>query len=175
MRALMVGRFQPFHKGHLGSVKHILEEFDDVIIAIGSAQHSHTVDNPFTGGERHLMISRAMVAEGITDYFLVPVPDINQYGLWVAHVQVLVPPFETIFSNNPLTLRLFSERGYDARPLPLYDRKRFSGKSIRKMMVKDGEWEPLVPQQVAKTIEELDGINRMKDLCTPVPGEEPVV
>ncbi|MDG6219864.1 MAG: nicotinamide-nucleotide adenylyltransferase [Candidatus Thermoplasmatota archaeon] len=175
MRALMVGRFQPFHKGHLESIKHILDEFDYVIIGIGSAQYSHTPENPFTGGERHLMISRALLDEGITNFFLVPITDVNQFGLWVAHVQLIVPPFETLFSNNPLTLRLFSERGYDARRLPLYNREQFSGKVIRDAIVNDGSWEELVPKGVARTIKEIDGVSRLKDLCTPLKGEELVV
>ncbi len=163
-RALLVGRFQPFHKGHLRSVEYILEEFDAVIIGIGSAQYSHSPYNPFTGGERHLMISAALEEAGITDYYLVPIVDINQYGLWVAHVELLVPPFKTIFSNNPLTLRLFSERGYDARRLPLYDRDRYSGERIRKLMLEDGDWQSLVPPAVVRVIEEIDGVGRLKDL-----------
>jgi len=171
MRALIVGRFQPFHNGHIESIKHILEEFDDVVIVIGSAQYSHTSDNPFTGGERHLMISRALLDEDILNFFLVPITDIHQYGIWVAHVQLLVPPFDTIFSNNPLTLRLFSEKGYDARRLPLYDRERYSGKKIREAMVHDGAWESLVPPGVAKAVKEFDGVNRLKDLIIPIEGE----
>ncbi len=36
MRGLMMGRFQPFHLGHLDLVKQILSECDKVIIAITS-------------------------------------------------------------------------------------------------------------------------------------------
>lgn len=171
MRALIVGRFQPFHNGHMESVRHVLEEFEDVIIGIGSAQYSHTPNNPFTGGERHLMISKAMFEGGVDNFFLVPIQDINQYGLWVAHVQLIVPPFDAIFSNNPLTLRLFSERGYDARPLPMYDREKYSGSSIREMIVEDGDWESLVPPAVVDVLKQFDGVNRLKDLCEPVVGE----
>ncbi|MEM2571402.1 MAG: adenylyltransferase/cytidyltransferase family protein, partial [Thermoproteota archaeon] len=45
-RALFIGRFQPFHKGHLYSVKHILKEFDEVVVTIAAAQYSYTIDNP---------------------------------------------------------------------------------------------------------------------------------
>ena len=41
---LYVGRFQPFHLGHLEAIKHILKKVDTVIIAIGSAQYSHTLE-----------------------------------------------------------------------------------------------------------------------------------
>jgi len=34
MRGLMMGRFQPFHLGHLDLVRQILKECDEVVIAI---------------------------------------------------------------------------------------------------------------------------------------------
>ena len=40
-RGLFVGRFQPFHLGHLDMVKYALTEVDELIIVIGSAQDSH--------------------------------------------------------------------------------------------------------------------------------------
>ena len=107
MSALIIGRFQPFHKGHLSVIKMVAEKSDSIIIGIGSAQLSHTFENPFTAGERHLMISRALRHEGIDNCYLVPIVDINQYSLWVAHVESMVPPFDTVYSNNPLTRRLF--------------------------------------------------------------------
>ncbi|MBP7820288.1 MAG: adenylyltransferase/cytidyltransferase family protein, partial [Candidatus Methanofastidiosum sp.] len=54
MRALYIGRFQPFHLGHLHVVKLILNSSKEIIIAIGSSQVSHTIQNPFTAGERFL-------------------------------------------------------------------------------------------------------------------------
>ena len=49
-RALFVGRFQPFHYGHLHAVRTILEEAEELVIVVGSAQMSHEPDNPFTAG-----------------------------------------------------------------------------------------------------------------------------
>ena len=40
-------------------IKRLVEEVDELIIGIGSAQLSHTIDNPFTGGERVLMMKEA--------------------------------------------------------------------------------------------------------------------
>ena len=55
-RALFVGRFQPFHYGHLHAVESILKENDELLLVVGSAQMSHEPDNPFTAGERIEMI-----------------------------------------------------------------------------------------------------------------------
>ncbi|MFQ5970355.1 MAG: adenylyltransferase/cytidyltransferase family protein, partial [Nitrososphaerales archaeon] len=66
MRALIIGRFQPFHKGHLELVKSILKECDEIIIAIASAQFNYIEKDPFTAGERILMIHEAL-REGKVD------------------------------------------------------------------------------------------------------------
>ena len=38
MAAAMIGRFQPFHLGHLELVRQILDENEEIIILIGSSQ-----------------------------------------------------------------------------------------------------------------------------------------
>jgi nicotinamide-nucleotide adenylyltransferase len=58
-RGLYVGRFQPFHLGHLDAIKYTLKEVDELVIVIGSAQYSHNANNPFTAGERLVMVRQA--------------------------------------------------------------------------------------------------------------------
>ncbi len=48
MRGLYIGRFQPYHLGHQAVLEKIAEEVDEIVIVIGSAQESHTAENPFT-------------------------------------------------------------------------------------------------------------------------------
>lgn len=55
---LLVGRFQPFHRGHESIVFKMLEECERIIIAIGSAQESGTKVNPFRYEYRRLMIQK---------------------------------------------------------------------------------------------------------------------
>ena len=90
-RAFFIGRFQPFHRGHLAMVRRILESNEEIIVGIGSAQYSHTGENPFTAGERYEMIKRALDAEGIHNYHIVPIPDTHVHSVWVSHVTSLVP------------------------------------------------------------------------------------
>ena len=165
MRALIIGRFQPFHKGHLEVVKYIVSKYDDVIVGIGSAQYSHTLENPFTAGERHLMISRALENEGIHNYYLVPIEDLHRNAIWVAHVEAIAPPFDVVFANNPLTKRLFEERGYKIESPPFYDRERYSAREIRRRIIHNEPWEDLVPEAVARTIKEIDGVSRLMELA----------
>src|SRR5436189_227334 len=67
-RAFFIGRFQPFHRGHLAMVRRILESNEEIIVGIGSAQYSHTGENPFTAGERYEMIKRALVPAVVAAY-----------------------------------------------------------------------------------------------------------
>lgn len=164
MRALIVGRFQPFHNGHVEIIKQILKSGGSVIIGIGSAQYSHTLKDPFTAGERHLMITSSLEAESILNFYLVPIEDVNSNPLWVAHVEALTPKFDTIYTNNPLVTRLFYEAGYMTKSVPMLNRNRWSGTEIRQKMINGGDWERDVPSEVARVIKEIDGISRIRDL-----------
>jgi nicotinamide-nucleotide adenylyltransferase len=165
MRALTLGRFQPFHNGHLEVIKEILEEHDSLVIVIGSAQHSHSLENPFTAGERYLMISNTLANHGISNYFLVPVMDINRYALWVAHVESLIPSVDIVYTHNPLTKRLFGEKNYQVETPKLYDRENYSGQEIRRRIIESESWQDLVPSEVVKVIEDIEGVDRLRDLA----------
>ena len=162
--ALVIGRFQPLHNGHLEVIRKVASECDRMIIGIGSAQYSHNRDNPFTAGERYLMISETIKAEGIDNVSIVPVEDLNRSSIWVSHVVSMCPPFSIVYSNNNVTRRLFEEAGYEVRDSPLYNRKEYSGTEVRRRLSEDGDWESLVPKAVAKVIRDIDGVSRVREL-----------
>lgn len=165
-RGLYVGRFQPFHLGHLSAIRDVLKEVDEVIIVIGSAQYSHNLSNPFTAGERLTMIRRALSKAGVEllQVWIVPVPDVHLHMLWVSSLEGYTPKFDVVFSNEPLTRRLFAEAGYKVEPLPFYKRKSYSSTEIRKRMINGENWEALVPRTVVAFVKEIDGVNRLRDL-----------
>ncbi len=162
-RALFVGRFQPFHNGHVVMVNRILEHNSEIIIGIGSAQYSHTNENPFTAGERYEMIKRTLDAEGIHDYHIVPIPDTHVHSVWVGHVLSLVPKFDVVYSNSALVVRLFRERGFKLFELPLEKREMYSGSEVRRRIYNGEDWQKLVPKTVAEYIKEIDGIARIRE------------
>ena len=162
-RPLFMGRFQPFHLGHLDMVRRVLAEHEELIVGIGSAQYSHTRENPFTAGERYEMIRRTLDAEGIHAYHIVPIPDTHVHSVWVGHVVSLVPKFDVVYTNSPLVVRLFREKGFKVEELPLLKREAFSGTLIRKMIYEGGDWMPLVPKAVASYILEIDGPQRIRE------------
>jgi nicotinamide-nucleotide adenylyltransferase len=165
-RGIYVGRFQPFHLGHLHAIGDILKEADELIIVIGSSQYSHNVTNPFTAGERLVMIRKALQDAQIAEsrFWIVPIPDVHLHMMWVSSVVGYTPSFDVVYSNEPLTSRLFLEAGYKVKALRLFERKLYSSTLIRDRMLKGQGWEELVPKSVAGFIKEIDGVNRIQDL-----------
>lgn len=53
---IVIGRFQPFHAGHAAILKRAMNENDQTIVVLGSANRSRSVKNPFTAAERRTMI-----------------------------------------------------------------------------------------------------------------------
>ncbi len=166
-RGLYVGRFQPFHLGHLDAIKEVLTQVDELVIVIGSAQYSHNVNNPFTAGERLVMIHQALKEADVdlSKVWIVPVPDVHLHMLWVSAVEGYTPQFNALYSNEPLTRRLFMEAGYPVKNITLFDRKLYMSTLIRQKMLKDETWMQSVPRSVVQFINQIDGVNRLRDLA----------
>ncbi len=164
MKTLFIGRFQPFHNGHLKVVQNASKEYDEVIIGIGSSQYGHTSENPFTSDERELMIEKSLEKIGINNYKIISIPDLHNPPKWVDHVLSIFSDFDVVISNNSLTKRLFTEKGYTVIETPLYKKNKYSGKEIRRKMINDEQWHDLVPQEIFNTIKEINGVARVKEL-----------
>jgi len=166
-RGLYVGRFQPFHLGHLHAVKHILSEMDEVVLVIGSAQYSHRLDNPFTAGERVTMIRKALEEAKVppSKYWVIPIRDMHVHMMWVAEVKGYTPKFNTVYSNEPLTCRLFIEAGFPVKSIPFNKRSVYLATEIRERMLRNKSWTELVPKSVAEYINQIDGVGRLQDLA----------
>ncbi len=167
MKALFIGRFQPIHKGHIHTMKQILAKNEDIIMVVGSSQYSHTPDNPFTGGERIMLIRQALLDEKI-DFeriAVVPLSDINIHPLWVSHMRSFVPYFDKAYSHNPLVKRLLEEGGIKTDSTKLLERSQYSASHIRDLRRwGNDEWETLVPDGVVKLIKKHKLDERIKEV-----------
>ena len=112
IRGILIGRMQPVHNGHMQIIDKILDEVDEIIIGIGSAQISHEIKDPFTAGERMVMINQALSEKGIdsSKYYIIPMQDINFNAIWVSHVKMLTPPFSIVVALSPRVCQATSER-----------------------------------------------------------------
>ncbi len=163
-RGFYIGRFQPYHNGHQSVLEHIAGTVDEIIIGVGSAQLSHQVDNPFTAGERVLMITRSLESLGCP-FYVIPIEDIQRNALWVAHVRSMAPPFDTCYSSNPLVVRLFAEAGIKVQSTAMYKRETLNGTEIRRRMLNGKPWKSLVPPAVVQVLKEIDGTGRLRQIA----------
>lgn len=161
-----MGRFQPFHLGHLAAVRHALDKVDYLYVVVGSAQRSHERDNPFTASERIAMVKRALDGNGVdpSKWMAIPIADADSHSLWVATVESMVPKFDVVFTNDVLTFLLFKEEGVEVRAVPYFERKSYSATLVRNRILERKDWESLVPPQVAKLVKEFGGVERVRSL-----------
>jgi nicotinamide-nucleotide adenylyltransferase len=164
VRGFYIGRFQPYHGGHDRVVDAVAGEVDELVVGVGSADASHTVENPFTAGERTVMV-RGALADRDLRVHVVPLQDIDRNALWVSHVRSLCPPFEVAYSNNPLVRRLLSEAGVEVRGTEMYERDTLEGTTIRERMREGEPWRHLVPDPVVDAVEEVDGVARLRQVA----------
>ncbi len=163
---LLVGRFQPFHNGHLAAVKYALKRVQYLYVVVGSAQRSHERDNPFTAGERIRMIKSALDGNGVdpAKWMAIPIADADSHSLWVSTVKSMVPKFDTVFTNDALTYSLFMDEGIGVTAVPYLDRKKYSATNVRDRILERRDWEALVPPQVAKLVRRFGGVERVRAL-----------
>jgi nicotinamide-nucleotide adenylyltransferase len=164
---LIVGRFQPFHRGHLETVASLRRAPSSVslILAVGSAQESYTAQNPFTAGERIEMIQRALSEARIDGCLPVPVPDIHQHAQWVAYLRGLLPGFEVVYTNNPLTRLLFERERIRVESPPLIDRVELQGVVVRRRLLQGEGWRELLPPAVARYLDEIGAPDRLRRIA----------
>ena len=163
-KGLVLGRFQPFHLGHLNLVKTVLNDGREPLICIGSAQYAHTKDNPLTVKERKNMIQLVMT-ELNCNYTIYEIPDINNYDKYVSHLEEFVPKFDTVYSGNALVQRLFKTGGYKIVTPRMVNREVWEGGAIRQAMTEGGEWKEAIPPQIVDMIHNLNVIQRLKNLA----------
>lgn len=164
MRALIIGRFQPFHKGHLELARHILKECDELIIAITSAQFNYIEKDPFTAGERIMMIHEAL-KEGSVDLrrcYIVPVVNDENNARWVGHLKSFLPTFDVVYTGNAYVAMLMKDSGIKVRDVKFYGREKYNATRIRQLMLQGKNWQELVPKSVAQIIKKIDGVKRIK-------------
>jgi nicotinamide-nucleotide adenylyltransferase len=159
--ALIIGRFQPFHIGHLMLVQEASKEAGSILIGIGSSQESRTADNPFTAEERRRMILSSVGGIG-PKVSVFDVPDIGNNELWVAHVEKILPGFDVVYTNGELERSLFAKAGYRVHATGLFNRGLYSGTEIRRRIIAKERWGYLVPEGTKDVLKAIKGVERIR-------------
>ncbi|HVL56809.1 MAG TPA: bifunctional nicotinamide-nucleotide adenylyltransferase/Nudix hydroxylase [Burkholderiaceae bacterium] len=84
---VFVGRFQPFHNGHLALLNDALGAGREVVVVLGSACQARSPKNPFTWNERARMIELAAAPADRHRIRFVPVRDYYDNSKWLAAVK----------------------------------------------------------------------------------------
>ncbi len=165
-RCLIVGRFQPFHLGHLELITQAKKDFKEVIIVVGSSQFNYLFKDPFTTGERLTMIHDSLIEAhfNFSDFYLIPVQNIENNFLWLSNICSLVPSFSTIYSGNNLIFQLLKDSRIRVKKPSFRNKKKFNGTFIRKQILLNKKWENLVPNSVSKILKEIGGVERIQNL-----------
>jgi nicotinamide-nucleotide adenylyltransferase len=164
MNGLLIGRFQPFHLGHLDALQFALSKVDKLWVGLGSSNLPSQKDNPFSAEQRQEMILSSIdetMKEKISIYFI---PDLDNHIKWIEKIDTIVPKFDIIFSNDELTKHLYSKRNIQVITIPFLKRDKLSGTHIRDLIISDQKWNDLVPEGSKKFLEKINAKNHLTNL-----------
>jgi len=168
-RIVFFGRFQPFHYGHFEALKWLLNEFDEVVVLVGMADESHTWVNPFTAGERLLMIHETIKWSGIDPRRVVTatIHTLRVFRGNALYVLSYIPPVSAVATANSSVARAFRDAGIRTIKPPLLRRDKWRGEIIRcKMVMNDETWKELVPPPVKSILEAIEAPQRLRDIVS---------
>jgi len=164
MNGLLIGRFQPFHLGHLEAFRFALSKVDKLWIGLGSSNKPVQKNDPFSAEERKEMILSSIddsMKDKISIYFI---PDLDNHIKWIEKIDTIVPKFDIVFSNDELTKRLYSKRTLEIISIPFLERDVLSGTNIRDLIVSDQKWDNLVPEGTKIFLINNNAKERLKNL-----------
>ena len=164
MNGLLIGRFQPFHLGHLEALRFALSKVDKLWLGLGSSNKPAEKNNPFSAEERKQMILSSIddsMKEKISIYFI---PDLDNHVRWIEKIDTIVPEFDIVFSNDELTNHLYSKRDVQVLPIPFLKRDELSGTNVRDLIISDQNWNILVPKGTENFLISNNAKERLKNL-----------
>jgi len=173
--ALFIGRFQPFHRGHLSVLQDMLPQYDLVVIAIGSSDKSRTPENPFTVGERHAMIKATLEDLGFTaekDFKIVPVPDIDDNDKYPKHVADLCPAYQTIISGNPIIHDIFAQKSKGKTVIEPTRKYNIAATTVREAIANGEDLEKYLPAPVVSFLQKIGAARKIIDIKEEIAAAE---
>lgn len=148
---LFIGRFQPFHNGHLAIIKQAFKVVDELLLVVGTVQISRTKDNPLTAEERKKLIEETLKDLDIKRVKVFQLPDIKEDEKYVSYVEQSLPKFEVVFTGeNELNTNLFLKAGYKIMSSSrMYD---WMATGIRDRIREGKDYTQLVPKKIKELL-----------------------
>lgn len=160
-KGIFIGRFQPFHKGHLRVIRLMQKECEEIIIGIGSAQYANESKNPLNVYARRKLIRYVLDSLSI-DARIVSIDDVPDDRDWMKSLQET--NFDVIYSSNLWVLNLARSvrrednvdvNIVDVKPLVDSDETRDISATRIRRSIRNGtdDWKKMVPKEVKELIE----------------------
>ncbi len=152
--ALVIGRFQPFHQGHVFLIESALDLAQNVSICIGSANIIND-DNPFPYEKRLRMVEEAIAHNNwsLSISHIIPSDDIPDDAEWLNDIVKKLPPIDLVVGNNDWVNGICKAADYPVKELEMHNRTIYEGKTIRRLMREHNHtWKTYVPDYIAEII-----------------------
>lgn len=164
MDALLVGRFQPFHLGHVEAVRLALRRPGSLWLCIGSSNAPQDARNPFSAAERREMVESSLPREALARIAIYEIPDFDDHARWADEIDATVPRYGIAYTSDGPTAAMFALRGVRAVALPLASRETLEGSRIRSMIAAGEDVSGLVPAGTAAVLERIGAQGRLARL-----------
>ena len=161
MEGLLVGRFQPFHLGHVEAVRFGLVRSSVLHLCIGSSDAEKSAANPFDVGERREMIESSLPEGAAGRVRVYAIPDFDDHAKWAKAIDAEVPGYDVVYTNDPDTAAFFRRRNKDTVEIPLENRGSLEGSGIRRLIASGGDYSGLVPPGTAAVLERVGARERL--------------
>lgn len=161
MDGLLVGRFQPFHLGHVAAVRYALAHCDSLWLCIGSSNATPDAHNPFSADERQEMIESSLLGDILARIRTYPIPDYDDHKKWAEAIDSTVPAYGIVFTNDAPTFEMFADLGYRVSGIEFENRSSLEGVRIRTAIASGGDLARLVPDGTLRVLERIGAKRRL--------------
>lgn len=158
-KAVLVGRFQPFHLGHRKVVEKYSDRYD-LVIGIGSANEEGNEENPLSFEDRKNIIQACypnIEIVGIDDYSR----DEEGGQKWLEELKDKASPDKVISQNDLVKKLVENDPKLELVEQDMHDPGIYSGTEVRRRIKSGEEWRYLVPECAEEAIAER--LEKIKD------------
>ena len=177
-RYIVLGRFQPFHKGHeyLVNCAFDLAGDNELVIAIGSASKGWESSNPWTLEERTAMVN-SWLSEHNKSATIIGINDIDDPPNWVKHATEFHGQ-GVLVTSDEATKKLYEQSEFQVEYVDLSNRENYEGWRVRQTLLMlstvyddeavRGVLSASIPQPVINWLVDNDAIYRLSTLVSGV-------